>query len=65
MNNDSSAQILAEEAAPLDQFDLDAARKNAESARQALSAAAEEIEKAKAQIQLDTCEALVNALEGK
>jgi len=65
VNSDSSAQILAEEAAPLDQFDADAARKNAESARQSLAGAVDETAKAIAQIELDACEALVNALEGK
>merc|ERR1712121_166444 len=65
VNNDSSAQILAEEAFPLDQLDLDAARRNADQARQAVGSSADETEKAIAQIQLDTFEALVHALEGK
>ena len=65
VNNDSSAQILAEEAQPLDNFDADAARRNAESARQALATAVDDAAKAEAQIQIDTCEALLHALEGK
>merc|ERR1712168_1673289 len=59
VNADSSAQILAEEAAPLDNFDLDAARRNADAAKQILATAADEAEKAAAQIQIDTCEALI------
>merc|ERR1712002_65905 len=65
VNADSSAQILAEEAAPLDNFCIDAARKNADAAKQALASAADEAAKAMAQIEIDACEALVTALEGK
>lgn len=62
---DSSAQILAEEAAPLAEFDLDSARRNAEQARTSVASSADEVEKSTAQIQLDAYEALVHALEGK
>ena len=65
VNNDSSAQILAEEAQPLENFDAEAVRRTAETARQALATAADEADKAEAQIQVDTCEALMHALEGK
>jgi len=65
VNADSSAQILAEEAAPLDNFCVDAARKNADAARQSLASAGDDAAKAMAQIEIDACEALVNALEGK
>lgn len=65
VNNDSSAQILAEEAQPLENFDAEAVRRTAETARQALATAADEAGKAEAQIQVDTCEALMHALEGK
>ncbi|XP_066932080.1 ATP synthase subunit delta, mitochondrial-like [Clytia hemisphaerica] len=65
VNSDSSAQILAEEAQPIENFDADAARRTADAARTALASAADEAGKAEAQIQLDTCEALLNALEGK
>jgi len=65
VNSDSSAQVLAEEASPLEHFDLDSARRNAEQARQAVATGADEVEKATAQIQLDAYEALVHALEGK
>ena len=65
MNSDSTAQILAEEAQPLENFDADAARRNAETARQTLATASDEAAKAAAQIEVDTCEALLHALEGK
>lgn len=65
VNSDSSAQILAEEAHPLENFDADAVRRTVEAARQALSMAADEAGKAEAQIEVDTCEALMHALEGK
>uniref|UniRef100_T2MGB3 F-ATPase delta subunit n=1 Tax=Hydra vulgaris TaxID=6087 RepID=T2MGB3_HYDVU len=65
VNKDSTAQILAEEASPLDRFDLNSARKAAEDARSALSVANTEALKAEAQIQVDTCDALLFALDGK
>merc|ERR1712168_848711 len=65
VNKDSSAQILAEEAAPLDNFDIVSVQKTAEVAKQELAAAVDDIGKATAQIQIDACEALVHALEGK
>ena len=65
VNKDSTAQILAEEASRLENFDLNSARKTADDARAALNIASTEALKAEAQIQLDTSDALIFALEGK
>merc|ERR1711890_215225 len=58
---DGSAQILAEEASPLYNFDIDSARKTADAAKQALAAASDDMGKAMAQIEIDTCEAIIEA----
>jgi len=64
VNADSTAQILAEEAAPLDHFDLGNAQKALDAANAALSSAGgDEMAKAAAQIEVDTCAAVVEALK--
>ncbi|KAJ6655161.1 hypothetical protein lerEdw1_005639, partial [Lerista edwardsae] len=63
VNADSSVQLLAEEAAPLDQLDLAAAKSNLEKAISALASASDETAKAEAQINVEANEALVKALE--
>merc|ERR1711931_278908 len=64
VNADSSAQILAEEAQPLDHFDLGNAQKSLDAANAALGkAGADEMAKAAAQIEVDTCAAILEALK--
>ena len=64
VNADSSAQILAEEAVPLDQLDLANAQKALDAANAALSGAGgDEMAKAAVQIEIDTCSAIVEALK--
>merc|ERR1719361_1856419 len=53
VNVDSSAQILAEEAAPLANFDLTNTQSSLSAANAALSAATDEMGKASAQIEVD------------
>lgn len=63
INEDSSVQILAEEAARIDQFDAQAVREGAAKAAQELTAASTEEAKAEAQIAVDCYEALAKAVE--
>merc|ERR1712034_113259 len=65
MNNDSSCQILAEEAAPLDRFDVASTKSNLELANQALAKASGEEEKAAAQVEADAYISILEALEKK
>ena len=64
VNEDSSVQILAEEAAPLSDFDIAAARSALDKAQALLSSAGTERAKAEASIAIEVYEALVKALEG-
>ena len=63
VNSDSSVQILAEEAFPLEELDLQTARQGLEASQQQLASASNEQSKAEAQIGLDLYEVLVKALE--
>merc|ERR1712214_180844 len=63
INDDSSVQILAEEAHALDAFDKAAAQAALQEANSAMSSAADEAAKAEAQIAVETAEALLKALE--
>ncbi|XP_021964314.1 ATP synthase subunit delta, mitochondrial [Folsomia candida] len=61
VNEDSSVQILAEEAVPLDMIDASAAQQELTAAQQELSRATGDKEKASAQIAVEVAEALVAA----
>ncbi|KAL8596956.1 ATP synthase subunit delta, mitochondrial [Nucella lapillus] len=63
INDDSSVQILAEEAHPLDRLDGQAIREGVTKAHQEVSSATSEKAKAEAQIALECYEALQKALE--
>ncbi|XP_006800460.1 ATP synthase subunit delta, mitochondrial [Neolamprologus brichardi] len=63
VNADSSVQLLAEEAFPLDQLDIAAARANLEKAQADLAGTTDEAARAEAQIGIEANEALVKALE--
>ncbi|CAL8268629.1 unnamed protein product [Arctogadus glacialis] len=63
VNADSSVQLLAEEAVPLDQLDMAAAKANLEKAQSEMAAAVDEMAKAAVQISIDANEAIVKALE--
>ncbi|XP_023242756.1 ATP synthase subunit delta, mitochondrial [Centruroides vittatus] len=63
INDDSSVQVLAEEAVPLDRLDPQACREGLSKAQQELSTATSEEAKAEAQISLEVHEALVKAVE--
>ncbi|XP_028300811.1 ATP synthase F(1) complex subunit delta, mitochondrial [Gouania willdenowi] len=63
VNADSSVQLLAEEAVPLDQLDSAAAKANLEKAQSALAASSDEAARAEAQISLEANEAIIKALE--
>merc|ERR1712122_8489 len=63
INDDSSVQILAEEAHTLDSFDKAAAQAALQEATAAASSAGDEAAKAEAQIAVETAEALLKALE--
>ncbi|KAJ3599492.1 hypothetical protein NHX12_033452 [Muraenolepis orangiensis] len=63
VNADSSVQLLAEEAVPLDQLDLVAAKANLEKAQSEMSGASDEASRAAVQISIDASEAIVKALE--
>ncbi|XP_031558373.1 ATP synthase subunit delta, mitochondrial-like [Actinia tenebrosa] len=62
VNKDSSVQILAEEAHPLDRFDEQAVNKQLEKAQQELSSATSEEDKASANVAIECAEALLKAL---
>lgn len=62
MNDDSSVQILAEEAHSLDKFDLQAANEALREAEQKFNSATGETEKAEAQIAVEAGQAIVAAI---
>merc|ERR1712001_478105 len=62
INDDSSVQILAEEAHSLDAFDPIEAKKALEEANNLASAATDDVSKAEAQIAVEVADALVKAL---
>ncbi|XP_064625013.1 ATP synthase subunit delta, mitochondrial-like [Lineus longissimus] len=61
INSDSSVQILAEEATPLDRVDGQAIREGLTKAQQELTSASSEVAKAEAQVAIDCYEALQKA----
>ena len=61
INEDSSVQVLAEEAVPVENLDSNAAREALNRAQQALSSASGDVAKAEAQIAVEVSEALVQA----
>ncbi|CAB1324434.1 unnamed protein product [Coregonus sp. 'balchen'] len=63
VNADSSVQLLAEEAVPLDQLDVAAAKANLEKAQSEMASASDEAARAEVQINIDANEAIVKALE--
>uniref|UniRef100_A0A4W5QNQ5 ATP synthase F(1) complex subunit delta, mitochondrial n=1 Tax=Hucho hucho TaxID=62062 RepID=A0A4W5QNQ5_9TELE len=63
VNADSSVQLLAEEAFPLDQLDVAAAKANLEKAQSEMASASDEAARAEVQINIDANEAIVKALE--
>merc|ERR1712051_649191 len=62
INDDSSVQILAEEAHSLDAFDANAAKAALDEATAAANAAGDDAAKAEAQIAVEVADALVKAL---
>eukprot|EP00127_Corallochytrium_limacisporum_P003008 Clim_evm55s144 gene=Clim_evmTU55s144 len=63
VNPDSTVQILAEEAVPLDQLDAGKANEELNKAQSLLNAASDDVAKAKAQIEVDVFTAMVNSLK--
>ncbi|XP_038649468.1 ATP synthase subunit delta, mitochondrial-like [Scyliorhinus canicula] len=63
VNADSSVQLLAEEAAALDELDITAAKANLDKANAELSSASGEIERAEVLISIEAHEAIIKALE--
>nr|XP_046247984.1 ATP synthase subunit delta, mitochondrial [Scatophagus argus] len=63
VNADSSVQLLAEEAVPLDQLDIAAAKANLEKAQSDLASTSDEAARAEVQICIEANEAIVKALE--
>ncbi|KAJ8277310.1 hypothetical protein GJAV_G00073830 [Gymnothorax javanicus] len=63
VNADSSVQLLAEEAVPLDSLDLSAAKANLEKAQADLLGTADEAARAEVLISIEANEAIVKALE--
>jgi len=63
INDNSSLQILAEEAIPVDWIDLNAAREVVSQAQSELARAQNDVARAEAQIAIDVGEALVKAFE--
>ncbi|XP_006643459.1 ATP synthase subunit delta, mitochondrial [Lepisosteus oculatus] len=63
VNADSSVQLLAEEAVPLDSLDLAAAKANLEKAQSELLGTSDEAARAEIQITIEANEAIVKALE--
>lgn len=61
INDDSSVQVLAEEAVPLENLDIQAARDALSKAQQQLSSASDEVSKVEAQIAVEVSEAIVAA----
>jgi len=64
INADSSVQILAEEAVPVERLDLQAARQGLEKCQQQLGSASTDVDRAEANIGIELYEAMVKALEG-
>lgn len=62
INEDSSVQILAEEAHPVEDLDIGEARKVLAEAQADLGKAGTDVEKAEAQIAVEVAEELVKAL---
>ncbi|XP_078280037.1 ATP synthase F(1) complex subunit delta, mitochondrial-like [Rhinoraja longicauda] len=63
VNADSSVQLLAEEAAVLENLDVTAAKDNLNKANAELSSATNEVERAEALISIEANEAIIKALE--
>ncbi|KAM4629195.1 ATP synthase F(1) complex subunit delta, mitochondrial [Polymixia lowei] len=63
VNADSSVQLLAEEAVPLDQLDVATAKANLEKAHSEMVSASDEASRAEVQISIEANEAIVKALE--
>lgn len=63
VNEDSSVQLLAEEAYPLEHLDLKSAQEQLSEAQRNLSSASDEKDKALAQISVETAEAVVRAIQ--
>ncbi|XP_028857110.1 ATP synthase F(1) complex subunit delta, mitochondrial [Denticeps clupeoides] len=63
VNADSSVQLLAEEACPLDSLDLATAKANLEKAQADMVGASDEASRAEVQISIEANEAIVKALE--
>ncbi|OQV23139.1 putative ATP synthase subunit delta, mitochondrial [Hypsibius exemplaris] len=63
VNDDSTVQILAEEAVPVENLDRQSAREGLAAAQQKLNSASGEIARAEAQIAVETYEALVKATD--
>ncbi|XP_061636367.1 ATP synthase subunit delta, mitochondrial [Phyllopteryx taeniolatus] len=63
VNADSSVQLLAEEAVPLDQLDIAAAKANLEKSQADLASTSDEMARAEVQVSIDANEAIVKALE--
>ncbi|KAK9511652.1 hypothetical protein O3M35_000274 [Rhynocoris fuscipes] len=61
INDDSSVQVLAEEAHPIEDLDASAAREQLSKAQSELSKASSEVEKAEAMIAVEVAEAIVQA----
>ncbi|CAN8009838.1 unnamed protein product [Ixodes pacificus] len=63
INEDSSVQVLAEAAVPVDRLDAQACREGLAKAQQAVTAAATDEARAEAQIEVEVHEALVKAVD--
>ncbi|XP_077499256.1 ATP synthase, delta subunit [Amblyomma americanum] len=63
INEDSSVQVLAEAAVPVDRLDPQSCRDGLAKAQQALNSASSDTARAEAQIEVEVHEALVKALE--
>uniref|UniRef100_UPI00398ED9CF ATP synthase subunit delta, mitochondrial n=1 Tax=Pristiophorus japonicus TaxID=55135 RepID=UPI00398ED9CF len=63
VNADSSVQLLAEEAAAMDDLDIAAAKANLDKATAELSSTSNEVERAEALISIEANEAIIKALE--
>uniref|UniRef100_A0A673JZ77 ATP synthase F(1) complex subunit delta, mitochondrial n=1 Tax=Sinocyclocheilus rhinocerous TaxID=307959 RepID=A0A673JZ77_9TELE len=63
VNADSSVQLLAEEAVPLDSLDLAAAKANLEKSQSELGGVSDEAARAEVLISIEANEAIVKALE--
>ncbi|KAK7126834.1 hypothetical protein R3I94_018122 [Phoxinus phoxinus] len=63
VNADSSVQLLAEEAVPLDNLDLAAAKANLEKAQSELMGVSDEAARAEVLVNIEANEAIVKALE--